>query len=91
MTGLDSYISLLSTLESTGLILNSKQQLYYAKDKARARMTLILIAMTILGSLGAIFIGKIEQKAGKRHSDDILREHAQYSQAHRDQIRHSRD
>lgn len=54
-------------------------------------MTLILIAMTILGSLGAIFIGKIEQKAGKRHSDDILREHAQYSQAHRDQIRHSRD
>lgn len=69
----------------------SKQQLYYAKDKARARMTLILIAMTILGSIGVIFIGKHEQKAGKRHADDILREHAQYSQAHRDQIRHSRD
>ena len=54
-------------------------------------MTLILIGVTILGAMVSIFFGKSEHKSGRRHTDEIIKEHAQYSQAHRDLIRHSKD
>lgn len=50
-------------------------------------MTIILIGLTILGSFVAVFFGKSEHLKGRRHTDEIIRHHAEYSQAGRDMLK----
>jgi hypothetical protein len=50
-------------------------------------MTIVLIGLTIVGSMIAIFFGKSEHQKGRRHTDELLRQHAEYSQAGRDMLR----
>lgn len=66
---------------------NSAQQLAYARDKGRAQMTIYLIGLTILISFGVAWYGKREHSKGRRHTDEIIRQHAEYSQAHRDMLK----
>jgi hypothetical protein len=54
-------------------------QLHYAKDKGRARMVIILLGVTVLGAMVSIFLGKRDHGKGKRYTDDMVRQHAQYN------------
>lgn len=62
-------------------------QVNFAKDKGRASMTIVLIGMTILGACVAIFIGKRDHKRGMRHTDDIIKQHSEYSKVHQDMLK----
>ena len=59
-------------------------QLYYARDKGRASGMVILLAITIVGSVLAAVYGKSAHKSGVRYTDDIVKQHAEYSKAHQE-------
>ena len=43
---------------------------------------MILIAFTIVGSLVAVFIGKRDHKRGVGYTDDLIKQHSEYSPAY---------
>ncbi len=65
----------------------SLTQLHYAKDKGRARMVIVLLGVTVLGALFSVFLGKRDHGRGKRYTDDMVRQHAQYNKNFQDMAR----
>ena len=60
----------------------------FARDKGRARMSLILIFLTVVGCFSTVFLAKYHKSTGKSsYSEDLMNQHAQYSKMHRDQMR----
>lgn len=62
-------------------------QVNYAKDKGRAAGVVIGIVLTILGAGVAVFFGKRDHKKGKKYTDDIINQHAEYSSAHQAMVK----
>ena len=60
------------------------EELYYSRDKGRAKGMVVLVLMCILGSGVAAYIGKQAHKRGVRYTDDINKQHAEYSKAHQE-------
>ena len=50
---------------------------------ARAKMTIFLIGMTILGCIIAIFLGKRDHNRGIGYTDEIVKKHSEYSSNYR--------
>ncbi len=61
--------------------------MYNARDKARARGMLLGIVFTIGGCMIAGYYGKTRHKQGHGYTDDIVKEHAEYSKIHQDIIK----
>ncbi|RNA40589.1 hypothetical protein BpHYR1_021539 [Brachionus plicatilis] len=62
-------------------------QVHFAKDKGRAYMTIVGIGITVLGSFIAVLIGKRDHKRGMKHTDDIIKQHSEYSKAHQEMLK----
>jgi hypothetical protein len=65
-------------------------QLNYAKDKGRARATVYLIGLTILGAAVAAYFGRRHHEQGMRRTDDLIKQHAEYSKLHSDLLKNNR-
>jgi hypothetical protein len=64
--------------------------LNYAKDKGRARATLYLIGLTIAGAAIAAYLGRSHHKQGMRRTDEMVKQHAEYSKLHHDLIKNNK-
>ena len=72
------------------MFFNSVSQVNYAKDKGRAKMSIFLIFMTVVGCLFTINLAKHHKSSGKStYSEDLNKQHAQYSKLHQEQIRNT--
>lgn len=50
-------------------------------------MTIVGIGITVLGSIIAIIIGKRDHHRGIKHTDDIIKQHSEYSTAHQEMLK----
>jgi len=64
--------------------------LNYAKDKGRARATLYLIGLTIAGGALAAYFGRRHHEQGMRRTDDINKQHAEYSKLHNELLKNNK-
>ena len=68
----------------------SSTQVNFARDKGRAKMSIILIFLTVFGALFTINLAKYLKKQGKSTwSEDMNKKHAEYSKMHQDAIRNT--
>lgn len=68
----------------------SSTQVNFARDKGRAKMSIILILCTVAGALFTINLAKYHKKQGKStYCEDMNKQHAEYSKMHLDQIRNT--
>lgn len=58
--------------------------MYNARDKGRATMMVILVGFTVLGSALAGYIGKKLHQQGHKHTDNIIKQHSEYSKIHQE-------
>ena len=50
-------------------------------------MTIVGIGITVLGSIIAVIIGKRDRHRGIKHTDQIIKQHSEYSLAHQEMLK----